>query len=171
MNKKVYLVIIIVLFYFAISEVTNVLNIFYPGTKYLLTVLFALTLFSYKFSRISLTIYLLFILSFLFYRHPVEDNLNLEFYLWDWLKIIRTNKIVFINIVGNLLLFAPLVFLLREESTWLFIIIVILIFELMQFITKRGVFDIVDIFLNIIGVLLGLILRRLYGREKEKKAS
>jgi glycopeptide antibiotics resistance protein len=107
----------------------------------------------------------------LFYRHPVEDNLNLEFYLWDWLKIIRTNKIVFINIVGNLLLFAPLVFLLREESTWLFIIIVILIFELMQFITKRGVFDIVDIFLNIIGVLLGLILRRLYGREKEKKAS
>jgi len=100
---------------------------------------------------------------FLFCRHQVEVNISFDFYLWEWLKLIRRNKIVFINIFGNLLLFAPLVFYLRGSV--LYIIIFIVSLELGQYFTKRGVFDIVDIFLNIVGVLFGLVLRRLYGKQ------
>ncbi|NLD27017.1 MAG: VanZ family protein [Acholeplasmataceae bacterium] len=163
MNNKVYLVIYTALFYFAINEITNTLNIFYPYTKYILTILFALTLFTIEYRKASMTCYLLFIVVFLFYRHQVEVNISFDFYLWEWLKLIRRNKIVFINIFGNLLLFAPLVFYLRGSV--LYIIIFIVSLELGQYFTKRGVFDIVDIFLNIVGVLFGLVLRRLYGKQ------
>jgi glycopeptide antibiotics resistance protein len=168
LNNKVYLVIYTALFYFAITEITEALNIFYSNTNYLLTALFALTLLTVEYRRISLTCYLLFIASFLFYRRQVEVNTNFAFYLWEWLKLIRRNRIVFINIFGNLLLFAPLVFYLRGKRTLLYIIVLIVILELLQYLTKRGVFDIVDIFLNIIGVLFALILRRLYGKQEKE---
>jgi hypothetical protein len=166
LNKKLFFLIAIIFFFYTITEITEELNIFYPLTNWLLTILFGLALFSADYPRISLTCYLLFILSFLFYRNPVEDNFNFDFYLWDWLKLARKNRIVFINIFGNLLLFAPLPFYIRGKYSLLIIIALVLVLELMQYITKRGVFDIVDIFLNIVGISLGFVLRRLYGKQR-----
>ena len=165
MNKKLFFLIAIIFFFYTITEITEELNIFYPLTNWLLTILFGLALFSADYPRISLTCYLLFILSFLFYRNPVEDNFNFDFYLWDWLKLARKNRIVFINIFGNFC-YLLLAFLYSREIFLLIIIALVLVLELMQYITKRGVFDIVDIFLNIVGISLGFVLRRLYGKQR-----
>ena len=166
MGNKIFLLITTVFFYFVITEVTEELNIFYPGTNLLLTVLFGLAIFSIRYPKISLTCYFLFVLSFLFYRNRIENNFNFDFYLWDWLKLARKNRIVFINVFGNLLLFVPLAFYLRGKYAFLIIITIILVLEFMQYITKRGVFDIVDIFLNIVGITFGIALRRLYGKQR-----
>jgi glycopeptide antibiotics resistance protein len=71
---------------------------------------------------------------------------------------------VFLNIFGNLLLFAPLPFYIRGKYSLLIIFSLVLVMEAMQFVTKRGVFDVVDIFLNVVGISLGYILRRSYGK-------
>ncbi|HEY8395939.1 MAG TPA: VanZ family protein [Bacilli bacterium] len=166
MAKKIVLLLAIIFFYYVITEVTEVLNIFYPGTNWLLTVLFGLAIFSTPYPRLSFTCYFLFILSFLFYRNPVADNISFKFYLWEWLKLAPRNKIVFINIFGNLLLFAPLPFYIRGKYSLLIIFSFVIVLELMQLLTKRGVFDIVDIILNSVGISLGFILRRLYGKQR-----
>ena len=164
LKKHLILLPVIVFFYFAITEVTEALAIFYPGTNWLLTALFGLAVMSAEQRRISFLCYFLFILSLLFYRRPVENNLNLKFYLWEWLKLAPTNRIVFLNIFGNLLLFAPLPFYIRGKYSLLIIFSLVLVMEAMQFVTKRGVFDVVDIFLNVVGISLGYILRRSYGK-------
>ncbi|MDD3999475.1 MAG: VanZ family protein [Bacilli bacterium] len=169
MGEKIILLITTVFFYFVITEVTEELNIFYPHTNILLTILFAITIFSVRYQKISLTAYLLFILCFLFYRNRIEDNINLEFYLWDWLKLAPKNRIVFINIFGNLLLFAPLAFYIHGKHSFFIIFGIVLVLEFMQLVTKRGVFDVVDIFLNIVGIAFGMVLRRLYGKQRFEK--
>jgi len=104
-------------------------------------------------------------LIFLIFRQKSNDNVNFNFYLVEWLKLIRTNEIVFINIIGNFVLFIPLIFYLNKKFAILKIIILILLLELLQLITKRGVFDIVDIILNLFGVFIGTIIkRRIYGK-------
>lgn len=148
-----------------ITNITKSLNIFYDYTNYILTILFVITIFSFAQKKIvSLVAYLIFILVFLFYRHKLEVNISFDFYLFTWLKLLFKNKIVFINILGNLLLFAPLVFLIRK-SELLIIITLIIGLELLQFITKRGVLDIVDITLNSFGCIIALVWkRRVYGK-------
>ncbi|HHZ11736.1 MAG TPA: VanZ family protein [Acholeplasmataceae bacterium] len=164
--KRLLIIPAVVVFYFLITEVTGTLGVFYPGTNWLLTALFALTLLSANQPKFSLLCYFLFILSFLFYRTPVEDNLNFKFYLWEWLKLVPRNKIVFLNVFGNILLFAPLPFFIRGRYSLLLIFFLVLTLEAMQYITKRGVFDIVDIFLNGVGISLGFILRRSYEKQR-----
>lgn len=70
------------------------------------------------------------------------------------------------NLLGNLLMFMPMGFFaplfLRRIKNWnsyiLFIIGTLLNIEFLQFITKRGSFDVDDLILNFIGAVLGYIL-------------
>lgn len=170
--KKIFLIILSILFYFTITYITNILNLFYPSTNILLSSLFIICLFLvyYKLDTLALITYFLFTLVFLFYRYKVDISVSRDFYLFKWVKILFTNKIVLINILGNLVLFMPYVLFIKSKYYIIIILWIILFLELMQYITKRGVFDIVDIYLNICGFMLIIPLRwRFHGRKRQVK--
>ena len=54
----------------------------------------------------------------------------------------------------------------RQAAIQIIIILVISI-ETLQYLTKRGIFDIMDIFLNIIGASIGYMLIRNRGEKNE----
>lgn len=165
----------IIVFLFLMKEITTILNVFYKGTSLILSIIMAITIISLnnKKKDISRFFYLMFIFVFLLWRHPIENNVNFKFYLGKWIKMIFQNRIIFINIIGNLLLFVPLVYYIKGKNNYIIIIALILIFEILQLLTKRGVFDIVDIFLNITGVIIGkgtqMIFARLGQRSLRKE--
>lgn len=168
--KKVFLIIISIIFYFFITDITNSLNIFFPYTNLLLSSIFIIVIFAiyYKQEKLALISYFLFTLVFLFYRNKVETNVSGDFYLFKWLRIIFKNKIVLINIIGNTLLFMPYVILIKSKYYLLLIICLILGLELIQYLTMLGVLDIVDITLNIFGCILVIPFRwRLYERQRK----
>ncbi len=160
MAKYCFWFIAIVLFYVLINEITGILNIFYPKVEILLTVLFAAMIIALDLNKtyLSFGCYLAFIAVFLLFRRRPENNFNFEFYLWKWFKIIKSNRTVFINIFGNLLLFIPVLFYVKGRYNLAIAFGLIFLFEILQFITWRGVFDIVDIFLNASGVIIAKII-------------
>ena len=102
----------------------------------------------------------------LFIKVSIESSISTKFYLKEWIKLLFINRIVFINVIGNIILFMPLGYLLKsffKNNILVFIIgiVITLILELIQFITKLGVFDLIDIFLNALGIIIGLILKRI----------
>lgn len=113
-------------------------------------------------------IYLIFLFMILFNREKTDDSLFSDgTYIKKWIKIIFINKTVFINIIGNIIIFIPLGVLLSIYRQNLFVSIMIIIaiiiaIESMQYFTKRGIFDILDILLNMIGSILGYTLDKIY---------
>ena len=102
----------------------------------------------------------------LFIKVPIENSISTKFYLKEWIKLLFINRIVFINVIGNIILFIPLGYLLKSflrNNILVFIIgiLITLLLELIQFVTKLGVFDIIDIFLNALGIIIGLLLKRI----------
>ena len=102
----------------------------------------------------------------LFIKVPIENSISTKFYLKEWIKLLFINRIVFINVIGNIILFIPLGYLLKSflrNNILVFIIgiLITLLLELIQFVTKLGVFDIIDIFLNALGIIIGLVLKRI----------
>ena len=111
-------------------------------------------------------IYPLFLIINLYFRIPFnKQSISTDFYLKEWFKILLTNKIVFINLVGNIILFIPLGYILNTLNINKIIkiligILLIFLLELIQFFTKLGIFDIIDIILNTIGIIIGLFIKR-----------
>lgn len=71
-------------------------------------------------------------------------------------------KNIFINFLGNIIVFIPFGFLGIAHQKFnslktliIYFLSVIIIIEFLQYITRRGVFDIDDIFLNTLGVFIG----------------
>ena len=102
-------------------------------------------------------------------------NISDYHYFSEWLKIIFSNKTVFINIIGNFILYMPYpMCIYKNKHSFLkyFVIIfgTIIVFEILQFVTKKGVFDIVDIVLNMSGAFIVLIILRIFkGENHEEK--
>ncbi len=75
------------------------------------------------------------------------------------------------NIVGNVLLFVPLGYFLRRAMPKRFFrvfsigMLVILTFETIQLFSGLGVFDVDDIFLNAVGIVLGYVFAAYGGRK------
>jgi len=81
--------------------------------------------------------------------------------------------VAIINLFGNLLLFMPLGALLplyfqvikgKPGKFWqytVFIVLTLIFVEITQLITRRGIFDIDDILLNLLGAIIGLFLAKL----------
>jgi glycopeptide antibiotics resistance protein len=166
--QAIALFIIFIMIYIVMRHITLSLNIFFAGSEIIFTLLLIIAIVVYKINRrLSYTSYTLFIMIFLLFRKKSTVNFNFDFYLIDWLIILYINKIVFINVIGNVILFIPFILYLRNKYFIFYIILIILSFELIQLLTKRGVFDIVDIVLNIFGVLLGTIfIRRIHGTKR-----
>jgi len=107
------------------------------------------------------------------YRQMLQSNINLTplFTIKNYLYVIihRSNDDVLIhciiNLLGNVLLFIPLGYLLpkifaEQENLFRFFLtctLSILLVELVQLFTLLGSFDVDDIILNLSGMLLGFI--------------
>ncbi|MBS5852762.1 MAG: VanZ family protein [Staphylococcus sp.] len=118
-------------------------------------------------------IYVILLYLVLFNREKFDESIYSDgTYIIKWIKLIFTNKIVFINLIGNILIFVPLgiflkYFKIQLISAFMIIIILVISIESLQYLTKRGIFDIIDIFLNIIGAIIGYILIRNRGEKNE----
>lgn len=172
MSKLVRFIIYIILvgvFYLSSNYVLNQLNIFLDFTVYVLTIIFGIGLWylllNYNLSTVFF-FYGLFVFTIMFFRKEItltNKPYNFDFYLFRWLKLLD-KKIVFFNIIGNLLIFIPLIIFLNRffrKNILINVIICIMIITLLewlQVITKKGIFDIVDIVLNVCGVVIGVIL-------------
>jgi len=93
-------------------------------------------------------------------------------YIKEWIKILFQNKVVFKNIVGNILIFIPMgVFIKRIHMKWFYhfivAIIIIIGIETLQYITQIGIFDIMDIILNLIGFFIGYVVVKKRGGKNE----
>ena len=97
-------------------------------------------------------IYVILLYLVLFNREKFDESIYSDgTYIIKWIKLIFTNKIVFINLIGNILIFVPLgiflkYFKIQLISAFMIIIILVISIESLQYLTKRGIFDIIDIF-------------------------
>ena len=118
-------------------------------------------------------IYVILLYLVLFNREKFDESIYSDgTYITKWIKLIFTNKVVFINLIGNILIFIPLgiflkYFKIRFISAFVIIIILVISIETLQYLTKRGIFYIMDIFLNIIGASIGYMLIRNRGEKNE----
>lgn len=103
-------------------------------------------------------------------------------------KVRDTNYLMFfINIIGNVVLFVPFGFLFsliyskgglkhQKKILWVTLLVSILLcllIELLQLVTKVGVFDVDDIIMNTTGTLIGYIVFRVslsFARRRKIKA-
>lgn len=135
--------------------------------------------------NIYIMIYILCLISILFLVGRPPIRISNSWYISELipfktiisqLKYGSINEIVR-NIIGNLCLFIPLSFLLILKDNkyknilkqTLIILPSILITELLQMITSVGVFDIDDIILNYLGVLLFVIIMNIVNIDKIRK--
>lgn len=135
--------------------------------------------------NIYIMIYILCLISILFLVGRPSIRISNSWYISELipfktiisqLKYGSINEIVR-NIIGNLCLFIPLSFLLILKDNkyknilrqTLIVLPSILMTELLQMITSVGVFDIDDIILNYLGVLLFIIIMNIVNIDKIRK--
>ncbi len=74
----------------------------------------------------------------------------------------------FVNIIANVLIFIPFGFfgmiILKKRTFWVILLgaMFIVTIETFQMITAVGIFDVDDIWLNILGVIIGVVFYKLY---------
>ena len=100
--------------------------------------------------------YLLSVITIILVRQRSDKIVNDEFYIIDWIMLIFENEVVFINVIGNIVLYIPLYILLNGK--FIIILVLIIVLELLQYILELGVFDIIDILLNITGLIITMII-------------
>lgn len=144
------------------QEIYNKLSIFIVVTSIIITII---NIFKNNI-YLDLTSYILSLLSILFVRDKQVVNITKELYLFTWIRLIFKNKIIFMNIMGNIILYIPLYSTIKDRINKIILLIsmFILIFinEFCQYILKVGVLDINDIILNYIGVLITFVTIEVY---------
>lgn len=152
--------------YIYIDKISPILNpIIYLYIALILVAYLVLDIFYNVDFKKLLIVYICFLLITLFLR-PFHDDFiyNKIFYLESWIKRLFQNKIIFLNIIGNIILYIPLGYILKKRylsnlKIMLLSLLMIVFFEFIQFALKVGVFDFIDIFLNILGVFIGMLVK------------
>lgn len=152
--------------------------------------------------KISLILYIIFIIYAMFLRSrgswsgmPLKEYLLFQsnfvpfktiiYYIQSIIDGSINLDIPLINLSANLLMFLPAgiylpYFVKRIKSIWgclLTILIVLILIELIQFLTRRGSFDIDDLILNMAGVAIGYLIwkikfvQRLLNHEPKKNTA
>lgn len=109
-------------------------------------------------------IYFILLYMVLFDRDTIDERLFSDGgYILKWIKLVFTNQIVFLNIFGNIALFVPMGILFKQLSLKPIILFMIslgliITIELLQYITQKGIFDVLDIVLNLLGVAIGYLI-------------
>lgn len=131
----------------------------------------------YKYTVIF-AVYLAFLLYFLFFSDVfgrTEVHTDYRYNLMPFAEIKRfwfsgTTSMFILNIIGNLAIFMPFGYLVPRvfrENSWhipgfiltsFHAMLFSLVVELLQLLTKVGVFDVDDIILNLAGAMLGYIV-------------
>ncbi|MDR1567866.1 MAG: VanZ family protein [Streptococcaceae bacterium] len=105
--------------------------------------------------------YLLALMFFLLFKSPGIKGINLDFSLF-WIDLQYTT----FEFVMNIVLFVPLGWFLAYKMRYLtvsiFSFVLILTVECLQFWLSLGVLDVIDILTNLIGVLCGILLSKLF---------
>lgn len=160
-------VVFMVMFLKVCRIITKELGIFYLNVDIYVTVLLGIFIICFyrESFKIALFSYLLMLIIFMTFREKVDISYNFDWYLWKWLKVIDKNKTVLINVFGNIILFFPVIVAIlsiKENYFISFLVttIIIILLELVQLISRRGVFDLVDIVLNVFGIIIGMIIYR-----------
>ena len=162
-------IIFILSYLISLTKISNIVEIYFRFLPPIIYVFLSLLVFYYfmktiinKDNLIYLIItYFIFLLIILFLRKTSNLNVEEKFYLFKWIKLLFKDRTIFINVIGNVLIFIPYGYILRtlSKKKYLFLlsVIPIVLIELIQFITLLGIFDIIDIILNYIGTLIGMI--------------
>ena len=162
-------IIFILSYLISLTRISNIIKIYFRFLPPIIYVFLSLLVFYYfiktiinKDNLIYLIItYFIFLLIILFLRKPSNLNVEEKFYLFKWIKLLLKDRTIFINVIGNVLIFIPYGFILRMLSKSKYLILLsilpIVLIELIQFVTLLGIFDIIDIILNFIGTLIGML--------------
>ncbi len=126
-----------------------------------------------KIIYLLMPVYALLLIIVLFNRSRLNEKIISDIdYIIKWKNLIFTNRIVFINLIGNILLFIPLGAILSSFNKIglikkiLLAIVTIIVLEALQYILRLGVFDIIDIICNMIGVVIGIVFLSIPLTEK-----
>ena len=101
-------------------------------------------------------IYFLVMILLLFFRVYHDNNINLNF-----LELFNFETTNLSQTILNLILFIPIGYWLKHlkiSSVLLISLLLITSIELLQFVSHRGIFDVVDILINTIGIMIGYII-------------
>lgn len=135
--------------------------------------------------KIATGIYILFLVGALFCRttHDIYGN---YFQTLNWHINIIPFRTIFAyigksregyaikNIIGNVIMFVPMGYILQDilgkytkySKTLLIATGVIIVIEIAQLVSLKGMFDVDDIILNLLGVTVGYIVYKIMGRKK-----
>ena len=106
--------------------------------------------------RLLWVIYFIVMILLLFFRVYHDNNINLN--LLELFNFETTNLS---QTILNLILFIPIGYWLKHlkiSSVLLISLLLITSIELLQFVSHRGIFDVVDILINTIGIMIGYII-------------
>ena len=145
-----------IIYILCVVKIFDIIEVYYDIALYLLIFIYLLFGVSINLNKKEYFIFLYFssLCVFLLFRNS-EHGYNFDFYLTKWIKNIFNNKTIFINVLGNIILFIPMGILFYNKIIYAFLFS--LIFESIQFIFKKGIFDIVDIVLYFVGIIIGVL--------------
>ena len=106
--------------------------------------------------RLLWIIYFLVMILLLFFRVYHDNNINLNI-----LELFNFETTNLSQTILNLILFIPIGYWLKHlkiSSVLLLSLLLITSIELLQFVSHRGIFDVVDILINTIGIMIGYII-------------
>ena len=155
MGKKIGLIITII----CLLGITRFFKDYLSNYYLIIFLLIINTFVAFFYSKYFVTMYFFF-LSFLLLFRKTNIKENTVDYFANWISIVFKNKTVFINVFGNIFLFIPLGFALKDKAYMGIIFSIIM--ELLQKVLKRGVLDYYDILLNSIGIIIGLFIWEIY---------
>lgn len=178
----VVIIIILTVFIGMIPFVQKLSNLFIPsinryiyiGSFFSFIYMMGRTIINKKQKKLNIILliitYSILLFLTLFVRSKYDTyKYDFSFYLLEWFTKMFTSKVIFINLIGNLVLFMPLGFILstinkgKIKRIILNIILgmgIIVVLEFCQFITKRGVLDLMDILLNSTGLIIGVLVTK-----------
>ena len=106
--------------------------------------------------RLLWVFYFLVMILLLFFRVYHDNNINLN--ILELFNFATTNLS---QTILNLILFIPIGYWLKHlkiSSVLLLSLLLITSIELLQFVSHRGIFDVVDILINTIGIMIGYVI-------------
>lgn len=108
--------------------------------------------------RLLWVIYFLVMILLLFFRVYHDNNINLNI-----LELFNFETTNLSQTILNLILFIPIGYWLKHlkiSSVLLLSLLLITSIELLQFVSHRGIFDIVDFLIDTFGIMIGYIIFR-----------
>lgn len=162
---------LIVVLVYILNRFIDKLEMFFYGNILLVKISLFLCIVSlFYFKKAFKYLYIVFLGIVLFLRDKGINGYSRPLYFKEWIKIIFKNKVVFVNVIGNILMFIPLGYMLDGKMFTLKSLLLVAAIEVAQYLLKIGIFDYIDMGLNLMGLIIGKIIEVLYeGRQRYRR--